>query len=570
MRVLLIALLAAISYAQTAAPTTRCSSTTNIYRDENGCEDLTTRHFCNFDDTDATNGDCTPCPAAPDSCGTGPSYNAWESFFSCVASCEITNGTAPEYSEIDETGMSGIIGTKFPHPYCVDKDDCCEAGPNMFCATGAYKENPSASYSDPCSQQECSGTTCEVGILSNSNGESCQLEIPINAQREMQTVQGTCQFGHCVYDDDAEDCAPPQVTSIMQVHRQLCSEGENSHQGSFNTWTCFKSNVLAPCETFGPGLVNFAQNIVSPSIGASVTIGSGTSATAVTVGALFITQWHDSHGRCLIGEQATTAYERNNGAKDECVINQSGSYRIYGLDISYIQRQLIAQEYVSVLISPFLNIVLTPKVYCSSNADCVAQWKHQYENSNYCGADLKICETPSTSHGDPIIWTFDEECYDLNQDGLYVASEAHMFDHTINIAVYNDYMREIQVISRKNGEMMLSLNNLGEVVNNNYPYYFSEQVKDCPPDMPTECPDTYTEFQFDAQDFRYYVQVVRHDYADPGLKEGELGFHLDIYPKPYHRGFNKHKKHYKGLYFENPLPEVLPYCPGGSPRAHLQ
>jgi hypothetical protein len=273
----------------------------------------------------------------------------------------------------------------------------------------------------------------------------------------------------------------------------------------------------------------------------------------------------------LIGEQATAgSYAANNGAKTQCVISSSGSYAIQGLEFSYIQRQEIANEHVSVLVSPFLNVKLTPKVYCESNADCVAQWGYQYSNKNYCSLDLKICETPSTSHGDPIIWTFDEECYDLNQDGLYVASEAYMFDHTINIAVYNDYMREIQVISRKNGEMMLSLNNLGEVVNNNYPYYFSEQVKDCPPDMPTECPDTYTEFQFDAQDFRYYVQVVRHDYADPGLKEGELGFHLDIYPKPYHRGFNKHKKHYKGLYFENPLPEVLPYCPGGSPRAHLQ
>jgi len=360
------------------------------------------------------------------------------------------------------------------------------------------------------------------------------------------------------------------VTTIMWVDVGVCSEGNNNHQGTFKTWACFKKNLGDDCEEYGPGLVHFAQNIVSSNIGTSVTFGRGETATTVEVEELFITQWHDPHGQCLIGEPATNEYQRSNGAKDECVINSSGSYKIHGLYITYIQRLEIAGEYVSVLISPFLNIVLTPKVYCSSDQNCVAQWKHQYENSNYCGAALKICDTPSTSHGDPIIWTFDEECYDLNQDGLYVASEAHMFDHTINIAVYNDYMREIQVISRKNGEMMLSLNNLGEVVNNNYPYYFSEQVKDCPPDMPTECPDTYTEFQFDAQDFRYYVQVVRHDYADAGLKEGELGFHLDIYPKPYHRGFNKHKKHYKGLYFENPLPEVLPYCPGGSPRAHMQ
>jgi len=52
---------------------------------------------------------------------------------------------------------------------------------------------------------------------------------------------------------------------------------------------------------------------------------------------------------------------------------------------------------------------------------------------------------------------------------------------------------------------------------------------------------------------------------DAALKEGEWGAHLDIYPQPYDR-FIQHKRDYTGLYLENPLPEELNYCPGGSPR----
>lgn len=61
------------------------------------------------------------------------------------------------------------------------------------------------------------------------------------------------------------------------------------------------------------------------------------------------------------------------------------------------------------------------------------------------------------------------------------------------------------------------------------------------------------------------VQTLQHDYMDAALKEGEWGAHLDIYPQPYDR-FIRHKRDYTGLYLENPLPEELNYCPGGSPR----
>merc|ERR1719464_717271 len=164
----------------------------------------------------------------------------------------------------------------------------------------------------------------------------------------------------------------------------------------------------------------------------------------------------------------------------------------------------------------------------------------------------------SASHGDPIIWTFNGECYDLHKDGMYLASAHPEIDHEVYIAVYNDYMREIQIRSRK-GEILLSVNNLGDVLNN-WPYRFSEETKKCPLGEETTCNLFYKEYAFDAQQFRYIIQVLPHDYLDPALKEGEHGVHLDIFPRPY-SGFRERKHEYSGLYFSNPLPEQLEYCP---------
>jgi len=73
------------------------------------------------------------------------------------------------------------------------------------------------------------------------------------------------------------------------------------------------------------------------------------------------------------------------------------------------------------------------------------------------------------------------------------------------------------------------------------------------------------EFEFDAQDFHYTIQVMLHNYLDPALKDGQTGIHLDIHPRPYpERQFRKEE--YKGIYFENPLPEILNFCPSGSSR----
>jgi len=174
------------------------------------------------------------------------------------------------------------------------------------------------------------------------------------------------------------------------------------------------------------------------------------------------------------------------------------------------------------------------------------------------------CEPVPTTHGDPIVWTFNQECYDLNKDGLYSATKHPHFDHEVKIAVYNNFMREVQVVNTKTGEILLSIDTTGTSMNNGFQYHFEEEMNQCPKDMKqSECDGSYMFWEFDAQNFRYSVHLLRHNYQDDGLLEGELGYHLDIYPRPY-KSFESHKDEYTGLYFENPLPEELEYCPGGS------
>jgi len=159
--------------------------------------------------------------------------------------------------------------------------------------------------------------------------------------------------------------------------------------------------------------------------------------------------------------------------------------------------------------------------------------------------------TPS-SHGDPIVWTFNGEMYDLDVDGHYLSSSHQTkFDHEVHISVYNHYMREIQVTNKETGDIMLSINNLGDVVNKAYPYYFKSDMKKC--QYEDECDFFYKEYVFDAQEFEYVVQIHPHSYEDQALKEGETGLHIDVYPHAY-PGYKF--ADYDGLYFSNPLAEV--------------
>ena len=65
-------------------------------------------------------------------------------------------------------------------------------------------------------------------------------------------------------------------------------------------------------------------------------------------------------------------------------------------------------------------------------------------------------------------------------------------------------MRHIEVRHRNTGDLMLSINNLGDVINN-YPYRFNETWGKC--EIGTECV-FFRQFKFDAQEFEYTVLLL--------------------------------------------------------------
>jgi len=284
----------------------------------------------------------------------------------------------------------------------------------------------------------------------------------------------------------------------------------------------------------------------------------------------------------------------------DCVIKDPGVYHYAGMTIvwSGVQLSQSQQELKSVLAIDYVTKNLTPKLNCP-NGFCRGTVTCEALGPAPCGKTVEECTTfppttskpsqrptkeptkeptldpvqitmsptfaPASSHGDPIIWTFGGDCYDLNQDGLYIASSHPSFGHDVLIAVHNEFMREIQVVDKQTGRLMLSINNMGEVLNDGFPYSFEHKVLQCPPDDDTDCQFMFDEYRFDAQQFQYIVQVATHDYIDQALRDGETGVHLDIFPREY-AGF-KDFKGYSGIYFENPQPEKLHSCPAGSQRS---
>jgi len=270
-----------------------------------------------------------------------------------------------------------------------------------------------------------------------------------------------------------------------------------------------------------------------------------------------------------------------------CFIRDTGLYHYLGADIQIWENSNRTTRSYEITIEPstftFYNVFICPGVStnrCMGGFECT-YWVGQkaVDQKELCSGTYAHCipttfsptmqpVPTSTAHGDPIIWTFNDECYDLNKDGLYVATANPKFNHVVKLGVYNDFMRELQVVST-NGEVLLSINSLGEYEkSDNFLYRFTYEEKECPMGMKdTECVGTYKEWMFDAQEFEYTVHLLRHDYKDNGIPEGDLGYHLDIYPRPY-KSFREpgHMDSYSGLFFENPLPEELPYCVGGSNR----
>jgi hypothetical protein len=117
-------------------------------------------------------------------------------------------------------------------------------------------------------------------------------------------------------------------------------------------------------------------------------------------------------------------------------------------------------------------------------------------------------------------------------------------------------------VTNSTGDIILAINNYGEILNNDYPYHLDKKVLPCPEDYPLkDCIGEYVSISFDAQDLYFDVHAqLRHDYNDNALRDGEVGFHMDIYPQPYIRKFNARLDEYTGLYFHNPLPEELLSC----------
>jgi len=171
----------------------------------------------------------------------------------------------------------------------------------------------------------------------------------------------------------------------------------------------------------------------------------------------------------------------------------------------------------------------------------------------------------ASSHGDPIIWTFKGECYDLNKDGLYLASSHPEFSHDVYVAVYNEFIREIQIQDEDN-TILLSISNLNEL-SGEWNYGFKQRDRICRTMSWKECEFSHPQYAFDAQVLRYTVQIMHHDYLDPALKDGQRGVHLDIYPKVYEKRLDQFvPEEFDGIYFDNPYPEELHYCPADSPK----
>lgn len=307
--------------------------------------------------------------------------------------------------------------------------------------------------------------------------------------------------------------------------------------------------------------------------------------------ALFVVKYMDNMGtpdnedddECLIGES------------EDCDINEPGTYIYKGMEIQWSGTIVGTSEVTTSFTIPYTTKNITPTVICPQGSFCRGTVTCDMIGPEPCGRLTESCDgtppptlvpttgeptklpstsepttstttsdpTPSeptkepttadlaTSHGDPIIWTFKGECYDLNVDGTYLASSVPFYDHDVYISVYNYYMRDISVVNKRTGRLMLSLNTLGDIYNNNFPFHFVESVRKCEPHQGDECFFFYQEYKFDAQDFEYVVQIQPHNYLDPGLPEGETGVHLDIFPRPFD---NFDKRAYRGLYFDNPLP----------------
>jgi len=361
-------------------------------------------------------------------------------------------------------------------------------------------------------------------------------------------VQGVCVDSLCVFTTDTVDCPDP----IMSAERTFISCG---NAGFDKTWRfpqgdhCVETGTS--CQDFGPVVNN---------------VKCTTSQTKNDPEhQLFEVKYYDHLNDCIIGSGS------------ECLITTPGTYEYMGMTITWSGETETVNTRDTEMIIPLTTKILRPEVICPSGF-CRGTVTCSMFGPEPCGRVVETCDqTPppssspievprepsgsptdfASSHGDPIIWTFSGECYDLKKDGYYLASSHDFFDHQVYIGIYNDYMREIQIVNKFSKKIMFAISNLGEKLVDGWPHWYREDNRVCEPGKDEECFMFFKEFAFDAQELEYIVQILGHDYLDPALKDGEHGVHLDIYPRPF-PGFQE--SGYKGLYFQNPIPFESGVC----------
>jgi len=433
--------------------------------------------------------------------------------------------------------------TKFVGICNIIEDQCTKDATQ--CTVAYCRESDNACFM----QGKEYGTACTTTASDENNDE--------------HIMPGVCVDGDCIWSVDAE-CPNP----ILTADRTFISCG---NAGFEKTWRFQNDECLQTGSN--------CQDIAAQMSNLVCTTGQTKNDPEHQQ---FTVEYRTGgkDGSCVIGENS-----------ENCLIHEAGEYEYLGMSIDWSGTVDRVTEITTEFTIPYTTIDLTPVVLCPSGF-CRGTVKCDVIGPEPCGRVTETCpehapslspvlstgaptasgptgspiasDSSASSHGDPIIWTFNGDCYDLHADGTYLASSHPWFDHDVYISVYNEYMREIQVVDKDTGNLMLSLNNLGEVINNSYPFFFEEQFNKCEPQHDDECDFFFTEFVFDAQDFEFHVQILPHDYNDSALKEGESGVHLDIYPSPFFsNGLYFHQersKEYTGLYFHNPLPNVLEQC----------
>jgi len=542
----------------------------------------------------------------------------------------VGNANYLRYSDLENVGNSFGLTTPYGgwcsavlttfRELCNSEDGTASVGSLSTFSYTNYETKDSNSCSVRfCGNQDGSidkekGNYCIV--QTQNTGQLCTLEM--DAGQGAIVLTGTCQNGYCVLG--GQQC-PAGFTekkdadgnflyyNPQQIGDEPCEENgrNNNVLGVFDSNKCVDTdNKCDRVPRANQAICTSVSHKDDASIGHTVnplfpTVDFGNVDTffhfmyflqVQTYGLtteMVEVQLKDPDGVKITGRALVCDPYMSETLKEQykCLISAPGEYVYAGSTIRLIetsnttthnfQMQAVPQ------LAPFYMVFVCPGSNtnrCFGSIDC--DWFEIPDNQLECAGSFVQCErvttmsptkpptgTPtSTAHGDPIIWTFNDECYDLNKDGLYDATVNERFNHDVQIGVYNDFMREVRVID-DNGDVIISINSLGEYEKKeDWNYGFSYEEKECPEEMKeTECYGTYKEWIFDAQEFQYTVHLLRHDYKDAGIPEGDLGYHLDIYPRPYKSFHNEgHKEQYSGLFFENPLPEELEFCPGGSAR----